>query len=102
MSLARGELKSLSEEERRRVAAGFNEILESLGLPRQELNDWWNLTAFVELRGRTPTRAWLDGDYDAVRNLITSLYAASFSAGERLTNSRALDRMIAERRKGVR
>lgn len=102
MSLARGDLKALTDEERRQVAAGFNEILESLGCPRQDLNDWWNLTTFAELDGRTPTRAWLDEDYDGVRDLITSLFAASSSAGERLTDSRALERMIAEREKEVR
>jgi hypothetical protein len=102
VSLARGELSSLSDEERRRVAAGFNEILESLGMPRQDLNDWWNLTAFAELGGRTPTRAWLDHDYGAVQELVASLYAASSGAGQRLTDSHAFEQMIADRRKDVR
>ena len=99
MSLARGELNSLTDEERRQVAAGFNEILESLGCPHQELNDWWNLTAFAELGGRTPTRAWLDGDYDAVRDLMDSLVAASSRVRDRLVDSCAFERLIAEREK---
>ena len=98
MSQLRDELDSLSDEERRQVAAGFNSVLEELGLPRQALNDWWNLTSFPELDGRTPTRAWLDEDYGAVRELVAKLFAASSSAGERLTKSGALERILAEQR----
>lgn len=102
MSLARGDLSVLTDEERRQVAAGFNAILESIGCPRQELNDWWSLTSFPELGGRTPTRAWLDGDYGLVRDLVTSLYQASTSARQRLTDSRAFEQVLAERKKEVR
>jgi hypothetical protein len=84
MSLARDDLHGFTDEQRRQVAAGLNRILSELGYPEQEISDWWNLVAFPELDGRTPTQAWLDGDYGAVRDLIEGMYATTAESLARL------------------
>ena len=72
--------EEMTAEESQRVAAGINQILKDAGYPEGQLGDWWNLIAFKELGGRTPTRAWLDGDHDDVRRLIEHWYAETIKA----------------------
>jgi hypothetical protein len=67
----------LSDEDVRSAAVGLNDMLADLGYSKVEITDWWNLLAFKELGGRTPTRAWLEGDHEAVRGFVANLYAAS-------------------------
>jgi hypothetical protein len=73
----------LSDEEARSAAVELNDMLADLGYSKVEITDWWNLLAFKELGGRTPTRAWLDGDRHAVRAFVTNLYAISERARDR-------------------
>jgi hypothetical protein len=73
----------LKAEDARRVAAGINEILKALGRRPEDIDGWWNSTPFSELGNRTPTQAWLAGDYEAVRDLIESLQARSLAGAHR-------------------
>jgi hypothetical protein len=84
VALAHQNLQELSDEQRRQVAAGLNRILVELGQSEQTISDWWNLIAFPQLGGRTPTQAWLAGDYNDVRDFIRSLYEESVQAMMRL------------------
>jgi hypothetical protein len=67
----------LAPEDARRVAVGINEILKGLGRQPEDINGWWNSTPFPELGGKTPTQAWLSGDYDGVRRLVELLITRS-------------------------
>jgi hypothetical protein len=72
-----------SDDERQRQAAALNDLLDAFGLTTSEQTGWWNLTAFAELGGRTPTQAWLAGDTELVKSLVEGWYAASAKAAER-------------------
>jgi len=95
MSLIHGDIDSMPEEQRQRAAAGLSEILVELGQPSQPISDWWNLIAFPELEGRTPTQAWLAGHGNEVRDVIQSMYSASVSAQQRCARNPAFAQMIA-------
>jgi len=84
----------LKPEDARRVAAGINEILKALGRQPEDIDGWWNSTSFAELGNRTPTRAWLAGDYEAVRDLIESLQARSLAGAHQAMADPATHRML--------
>jgi hypothetical protein len=91
--------EELSAEESRRRAAAVTDLLEQIqtGNP----TDWWNLTTYRELGDRTPTRAWLDGDHEAVEALIASWYEASERAAERHRNDPEFMAMLRQRRADI-
>jgi hypothetical protein len=94
VALAHENLHELSDDQRRQVAAGLNQILVELGKPRQEISDWWNLIAFSHLGGRTPTQAWLAGDYEEVRDLVRSMYEDSADSALRLKQSASFAELV--------
>ena len=66
--------------ESQRKAAAINLLLGQIGLSNGRETEWWNHQAYVELDGRTPTQAWLDGDEESVRKLVDKWYADTQSA----------------------
>ena len=75
----------LTPEEEARVRDGINRLLEDLGRrPEKILGTWWTIARFVDLKDRTAARAWVDGDQDAVRQLVERLLTASAEGAERL------------------
>lgn len=66
-----------------RVAAAINDLLIKHGYPPDRVDDWWN-SIYPGLDGRTPTQAWLAGEYDLVWRVIDGDYAASQRAAEQL------------------
>jgi hypothetical protein len=61
---------ALTDEEAHREAVRLTGLLERAGQRDGDGKNWWNHVAHKELGGRTATRAWLDGDYELVRDLI--------------------------------
>jgi len=76
------ELENGYEDQRR--AREINVLLEQIGLSDGRLTEWWNHMAYPELGNRTPTRAWLAGDRDAVQLLVEKWFADTAVVGERL------------------
>jgi hypothetical protein len=87
--------------EQNRRAAAVNEILGRIGLSAAESTDWWNLSAYEELGGRTATQAWLAGDHDAVERLVLSWYDRSEEAAQRARDDRTFLEMLEERRRAL-
>jgi hypothetical protein len=89
-----------SDPEPRRIAAAINDLLVRYGYPAERVDSWWNDSAYEALGGRTPTAAWLSGDYRSVWNLLRAAYAASEDAAKRLANDSShasiIERRIAE------
>lgn len=80
---------AFNENEPREIAQAINELLVRYGYPKDQVDSWWNDWAYEALDGRTPTRAWLDGDYRQVWEAVKAAYAASEDAQKRLaTDSR--------------
>jgi hypothetical protein len=94
VALAHDNLHELSDDQRRQVAAGLNQMLVELGEAEQEISDWWNLIGFPQLGGRTPTQAWLAGDYENVRDLVRSLYEDSAQSAIRLKKSASFAELV--------
>lgn len=84
-----------------RRAAAVNEILSRIGRSSGEQSEWWNHFAYDELGNRTPTQAWLAGDYEAVERLVLSWYERSEAAADRARSDPAFLRMLEERRRAV-
>jgi hypothetical protein len=75
----------LTPEEEVQVKDGINAMLEEGGrLAEKVIDTWWTIAHFHELNGRTAARAWVDGDRDAVRQLVERLLTASVDGAERL------------------
>lgn len=72
--------------ESQRKAAAINYLLGQIGLSNGRETEWWNFQSYPELDGRTPTQAWLDGDEEAVRDLVDKWYADTQSAIDRHRN----------------
>ena len=89
-----------SDPESGRIAAAINDLLIRYGYPAERVDTWWNDSAYEALGGRTPTRAWLSGDYRLVWNLLRSAYAASEDAAKRratdASHAAMIERRIAE------
>jgi len=93
------DLAQLSEQERGRVAAGFNDLFKQHGMDGPRINGWWNHTTFDSLKGRTPTRAWLAGDANLVRDLVQRMVDASKEASEKVDGSLAIKEKVEALRK---
>jgi hypothetical protein len=89
------------QNELSRRAAAVNEILGRIGLSSGGYSEWWNLTAYDELGGLTPTQAWLRGEHEAVERLVLSWFDRSEEAAERARNDPAFLRMLNERRQTI-
>lgn len=89
-----------SDPEPGRIAAAINDLLVRYGYPAERVDSWWNDSAYEALGGRTPTAAWLSGDYRSVWNLLRAAYAASEDAAKRLatdsSHAAMIERRIAE------
>lgn len=89
-----------SDPEPGRIAAAINDLLVRYGYPAERVDCWWNDSVYEALGGRTPTAAWLSGDYRSVRNLLRAAYAASEVAAKRLaadsSHTAMIERRIAE------
>jgi hypothetical protein len=89
-----------SDPEPGRIAAAINDLLVRYGYPAERVDSWWNDSAYEALGGRTPTAAWLSGDYRSVWNLLRAVYAASEDAAKRLatdsSHAAMIERTIAE------
>jgi hypothetical protein len=88
---------AFSDPEPGRVAAAINDLLIRYGYPPDRVNGWWNDWAYEALDGRTPTAAWLRGEYRQVWNMIRATYAASDDAAKRLANDSAHAALIEQR-----
>ena len=55
-------------------AERINDSFREAGYTREYIDFWWNELAFRELGSRTPTRAWLDLEYEAVEALAQALH----------------------------
>jgi hypothetical protein len=86
-----------SDPEPGRIAAAINDLLVRYGYPAERVDSWWNNSAYEALGGRTPTAAWLSGDYRSVWNLLRAAYAASEDAAKRLANDSSHAAMIERR-----
>ena len=75
-----------SDPEPGRIAAAINDLLVRYGYPPDRVDSWWNDSVYEALGGRTPTAAWLNGDYRSVWNLLRAAYAASEDAAKRRAN----------------
>lgn len=75
-------MMATTPEQDREVAVGINGVLRSLGYREQELSDWWNLVAFHQLDGLTPTQAWLRGRQGDVERLVRDLHDANVEAAK--------------------
>lgn len=85
-----------------RRAAALNEVLGRIGLSTTaSTNDWWNLTSYPELGGRTPTQAWLAGDHETVEALVVSWFDRSEQAAARALDDESFVRMLDSRRKAL-
>lgn len=69
-------------DEAQRRAAAVNELLRKSGSGSSHETTGWNQRAYDDLGGRTPTRAWLDGDTEMVTALVDRWYVASEAAAE--------------------
>ncbi len=74
----------MTDDMQQRVAMGLNEMLKELGYPPSAISGWWNTVPLAELGGRTATQAWVQGDQDAVRDLIVNLREQSMKAARNL------------------
>jgi hypothetical protein len=63
-----------SGDEIQRKAAAVTYLLGQIGLSDGRETEWWNYRSYDELRGRTPTQAWLGGDVEAVEQLVRRWY----------------------------
>ena len=70
-------------------AAAINDLLIQIGLSSTEQTRWWNHARHDELGGRTPTRAWLEGDRASVEALVRRWYEASERGAERAADDAA-------------
>jgi hypothetical protein len=86
-----------SDPEPGRIAAAINDLLIRYGYPAERVDSWWNDSAYEALGGRTPTAAWLSGDYRSVWNLLRAAYAASEDAAKRLASDSSHAAMIERR-----
>ncbi len=76
----------MTPEEAHRAAVGINDLLVEMGHRPERIAGWWNFSPFPQLGGLTPTQAWLRGDYDGVKRLVASLYAASATRAKRVAD----------------
>jgi hypothetical protein len=88
---------AFSDPEPGRVAAAINDLLIRYGYPPDRVNSWWNDWAYEALDGRTPTAAWLRGEYRQVWKMILAAYAASEDAAKRLANDSGHAALIEQR-----
>jgi hypothetical protein len=88
---------AFNDPEPARVAAAINDLLIRYGYPPERVNSWWNDWAYQALDGRTPTAAWLRGEYRQVWNMIRGAYTASEDAAKRLANDSAHATFIEQR-----
>lgn len=88
---------AFSDPEPGRVAAAINDLLIRYGYPPDRVNSWWNDWAYDALGGRTPTAAWLRGEYRQVWNMLRAAYAASEDAVKRLANDSTHAAIIEQR-----
>lgn len=88
---------AFNDPEPGRVAAAITDLLIRYGYPPDRVTSWWNDWAYDALDGRTPTAAWLRGEYRQVWNMIRAGYAASEDAAKRLANDSAHAAIIEER-----
>jgi len=88
---------NFSDPEPGRIAAAINDLLVRYGYPADRVDSWWNDSAYEALGGRTPTAAWLSGDYRSVWNLLRAAYAASEDAAKKLANDSSHAAMIERR-----
>jgi len=80
-----------------REATKINVALERVGYSPAYITRWWNHSAYPELSGRTPTRAWNDHESDQVRALAEKIVSSRFA--EQLPESAAiLNRLEASKR----
>jgi hypothetical protein len=90
----------LSDPEPERIAAAISDLLVRYGYPAERVDSWWNDSAYEALGGRTPTAAWLNGEYRSVWDLLQAAYAASEDTAKRLANDSShateIERRIAE------
>lgn len=86
-----------SDPEPGRIAVVINDLLVRYGYPADQVDSWWNDSAYEALGGRTPNAAWLRGEYRSVWNLLRAAYAASEDAAKRLAND-SLHAALIERR----
>jgi hypothetical protein len=93
-----------NSQELNRRAAAVSEILGRIGLSGVARNttEWWNLVGYKELGGRTPTQAWLAGDYESVEQLVLEWFDRSEEAADRARGDDAFLHMLAERRRTIR
>jgi hypothetical protein len=93
---------SRGEIDQARVSAGINQILVELGHLPEAIDEWWNTTTYQALGGRTPTQAWLEGDREEVRDLIESMFEATYDARDRLMQSPDFVKLIARHQQTIR
>lgn len=77
---------NFSDPEPGRIAAAISDLLVRYGYPPERVDSWWNDSAYEALGDRTPTAAWLNGEYRSVWNLLRAAYTASEDAAKRLAN----------------
>jgi hypothetical protein len=63
--------------------------------------EWWNLSTYEELGGRTPTQAWVLGEHQAVERVVLSWFERSEQVAQRMREDHAFLRMIEERRRAL-
>jgi hypothetical protein len=88
--------------EANRRAAAFNELLRAIAHSTGDRSEWWNLSRYEQLGNRTPTEAWLEGDHEAVENLLMEWLAASEAAVERHRNDPEFMDMIRKKSTALR
>jgi hypothetical protein len=93
-------MTAVTDPEGREIAAAITNMLVHYGYPEDRVGSWWNDWAYDALDGRTPTQAWLDGDYRKVWETIKGAYAASEDAAKRLAqdsqHAELIERRLAE------
>ena len=91
----------LSQIEQARRQAATDELVNRIASSSGDSDDWWNARTHEELRGRTPTDAWLAGDHDGVMRVIAGWYQQTDERAEQIRNDAAMLEMIEDRRRSV-
>ncbi len=81
-----------------REATKINVALGKLGWDDAQITKWWNISAFDELGGLTPTQAWQRNDFAKVKALVDKLLSDAL-ASEIADNPTILQRLADSNRR---
>ena len=79
--------------------AAIDDLMDRIAACTGAGGEWWNLSTYEELGGRTPHEALLAGDDEAVVRLIDTWYERTEVSAERIRNNPTLLRTIEDRRR---